>query len=95
MTFQPWSDCPDIDRVLEFWWSFRSPQRHANFMDDANYLAHALSFAGRHAEAQEVFAEIGPYLSRLPWALCGDAEQLFRRHRDQAMSAGRPKRWNH
>ncbi|GAA1253287.1 hypothetical protein GCM10009665_49950 [Kitasatospora nipponensis] len=93
MTIHPWTDCPDIDRVLEHWWRYRSPQRHANFMDDANYLAHALSFAGRHEEAREVFEQLGPHFGRLPWAYCGEAEQLFLKHRDRAMSSTKATRW--
>ncbi|WP_236654735.1 hypothetical protein [Streptacidiphilus anmyonensis] len=95
LVIHSWTDRPDVDLVLDHWWSFRSPRRHANFIDDAHYLAHALSFAGRHAEAVEVFEEIGPYMSQLPWALCGDAEQLFRSHREQAMKPVRanPGRW--
>ncbi|MGK5630441.1 hypothetical protein [Streptomyces sp. URMC 123] len=92
LTIHPWLDCPAIDRVLAGWWRFRSPRPHAQFMDDANYLAHALSFAGRHAEAYEVFEAIGPYAADLPWAYCGDPRQLFLRHRDWALRAITPRR---
>ena len=87
LTVHPWRDCPDIDRVLDDWWRHRSPRPHAQFMEDANYLAHALSYAGRHEEAFEVFEEIGGYATRLPWAYCGDPVRLFLTHRDWARRA--------
>lgn len=87
LIIHPWLDCPDIDRVLNGWWRYRAPQPHAHFMDDANYLAHALSYANRHAEAFEVFDAIGRYAARLPWAYCGDPTQLFLRHRGWAQKA--------
>jgi hypothetical protein len=87
LTVHPWMDCPEIDLVLNGWWRYRSPQPHARFMDDANYLAHALCFAGRHEEGFEIFEEIGLYASRVPWGYCGDAEQLFQRHRTWATRA--------
>ncbi|MCP2310709.1 MULTISPECIES: hypothetical protein [Kitasatospora] len=92
VAIHPWMECPDIDRVLERWWHLRPAVRHANFTDDANYLAHALSFAGRHREAHAVFEEIGPYAAKLPWAYCGDAEQLFQTHRERARNAPRSLR---
>jgi hypothetical protein len=91
LTIHPWLDCPDIDRVLDGWWRYRAPQPHAHFMDDANYLAHALSYANRHEEAFEVFEAIGPYAARLPWAYCGDPAQLFLRHRAWAQKAIAPR----
>ncbi|MEU9080425.1 hypothetical protein ACFYUY_38460 [Kitasatospora sp. NPDC004745] len=92
-TVHPWLDCPDIDRVLERWWHYRAPQPHANFADDANYLAHALCFAGRHEEALDVFEEIGPYATRLPWSYCGDARALFVKHRERAYASTKTSRW--
>ncbi|WP_237519654.1 hypothetical protein [Streptomyces sp. HUCO-GS316] len=86
-SIHPWLDCPDIDRVLDGWWRHRSSLPHAHFVDDANYLAHALSYANRHAEAYEVFEAIGPYATRLPWTYCGDPTQLFLRHRAWARKA--------
>ncbi|MEU9015835.1 hypothetical protein AB0D12_40545 [Streptomyces sp. NPDC048479] len=91
----PWLECPHIDRVLDRWWRHRSPRPHAQFADDANYLAHALSFAGRHAEAFEVFEAIGPYATDLPWSYCGEPEQLFLRHRAWALKAITPRRPPH
>ena len=61
----------------------------ACFADDANYLAHAMSFANRHTEALEVFDAIGPYATRVPWSYCGQAEDLFLRHRAWAYSPPR------
>ncbi|MFF7415367.1 hypothetical protein [Streptomyces lydicus] len=86
LLIHPWLDCPLIDRVLDRWWRHRPAEPHAGFMDDANYLAHALSYAGRHQEAWEVFEAIGPYACDLPWAYCGkDPRSLFLRHRRWAL----------
>ncbi|MBC2878000.1 MULTISPECIES: hypothetical protein [Streptomyces] len=94
LTVHPWNDCPHIDRVLDGWWRHRSPRPHAQFADDANYLAHALGFAGRHAEAHEVFTAIGPYACDAPWSYCGEPRELFLRYRGWAAraAAGRPPR---
>ncbi|MFE5871250.1 hypothetical protein ACFQ6V_21725 [Streptomyces roseifaciens] len=92
LSIHPWIDCPHIDPVLDGWWRHRSPQPHAQFLDDANYLAHALAFAGRHAEAYEVFRAVGPYASEVPWSYCGDARELFLRHREWAVRAVRDGR---
>lgn len=91
LSIHPWIDCPHIDQVLENWWRHRPPRPHAQFMDDANYLAHALAFAGRHAEAYDVFRAIGPYAAEVPWSYCGDAPELFLRHRAWAARAVRPR----
>ncbi|MEV5510300.1 hypothetical protein [Streptomyces orinoci] len=93
LSLHPWTDCPHIDRVLERWWYHRPPRPHAQFAEDANYLAHALGFAGRHAEAHEVFHAIGPYAVDVPWSYCGEPRELFVRHRAWAARAaaeGRP-----
>ncbi|MFJ9420025.1 hypothetical protein ACIRPT_38605 [Streptomyces sp. NPDC101227] len=87
LTIHPWIDCPYIDRVLEGWWHYRAPHPHAQFAEDANYLAHALSLANRHKEAWEVFEAIGPYACDRPWSYCGDAQALFLRHRRWAQNA--------
>lgn len=87
LTIHPWNECPHIDRVLDGWWRFRPPRPHAQFADDANYLAHALGFAGRHAEAHEVFTAIGPYALDAPWSYCGEPRELFLRHRTWAARA--------
>jgi hypothetical protein len=93
VSLNPWADCPDIDRVLERWWHYRSPQPHANFADDANYLAYALCLAGRHAEAREVFEAIGPFATRSPWGFSGEAQQLFLQHRERALNPPQAPRW--
>ncbi len=92
VSVHPWMDRPEIDFVLDAWWRCRPQHKHGRFMDDANYLAHALCHSGRHEEAFEVFNEIGPYASRLPWAYGGDAAELFVRHRDWALGAARSHR---
>ncbi|MEU1674376.1 hypothetical protein ABZ752_20445 [Streptomyces roseifaciens] len=92
LSIHPWIDCPHIDPVLDGSWRHRSPRPHAQFLDDANYLAHALAFAGRHAEAYEVFRAVGPYASEVPWSYCGDARELFLRHREWAVRAVRDGR---
>ncbi|MGW7664139.1 hypothetical protein [Streptomyces sp. NPDC054756] len=92
LTIHPWVDCPQIDHVLEGWWRYRAPRPHACFADDANYLAHAMSFANRHSEALEVFDAIGPYATQVPWSYCGQARDLFLRHRAWAYSPPRRRR---
>ncbi|MFD5738533.1 hypothetical protein ACFXJM_11275 [Streptomyces massasporeus] len=92
LTIHPWVECPQIDHVLEGWWRYRAPHQHACFADDANYLAHALSFANRHNEALEVFDAIGPYATHVPWSYCGQARDLFLRHRAWAYSPPRRRR---
>ncbi|MFI6088578.1 hypothetical protein [Streptomyces sp. NPDC051218] len=89
LTIHPWVDCPQIAPVLERWWRYRAPRPHACFADDANYLAHALSFANRHSEALEVFDAIGPHATQVPWSYCGQAQDLFLRHRAWAYSPPR------
>ncbi|MEW2526319.1 hypothetical protein [Streptomyces sp. NPDC047071] len=93
LVIHPWADCPQTEQALERWWRHRTPQPHACFADDANYLAHALSFANRHDEAREVFDAIGPYATHVPWSYCGRARELFLRHRSWAYNPpGRRKR---
>ncbi|MGW1277898.1 hypothetical protein ACWD4V_13185 [Streptomyces tsukubensis] len=92
LAIHPWVECPQIDHVLERWWRYRAPHPHACFADDANYLAHALSYANRHAEALEVFDAIGPYATHVPWSYCGRAHDLFLRHRAWAYSPPRRRR---
>ncbi|MFE3493460.1 hypothetical protein [Streptomyces sp. NPDC059175] len=88
LTVHPWTDNPSTWHAWENWWAFRDPQRpHAAFHEDANYLAHALSFAGRRNEAAWVFDAIGPYATDVPWSYCGDAPTLFNRHRTWAAEA--------
>ncbi len=89
---QPWMEHPEIDFVLDSWWRRRPPRPHGRFMDDANYLAHALCHAARHEEAFEVFNVIGPYATRVPWAYGGEAVELFLRHRGWALDAARSGR---
>jgi hypothetical protein len=66
----------DLDRTLEAW--FRKEQRqYAQAKADLNYLAHALIYADRHAEARPVLDAIGEHVTRLPWAYTGDPESSF------------------
>lgn len=91
LSVHPWTDNPSTSQAWDDWWVHRNTGRpHASFHEDANYLAHALSFAGRHREAAEVFAAIGPYAGDIPWSYCGDAPTLFVRHRTWAMQAITP-----
>lgn len=92
LTIHPWVECPQIDLVLKGWWRYRAPRPHACFADDANYLAHALCFANRHLEAQEVFDAIGPYATHVPWSYCGRPRELFLRHRAWAYNPPRRRR---
>ncbi|MFI1866930.1 hypothetical protein [Streptomyces jumonjinensis] len=92
LAIHPWVECPQIDHVLERWWRYRAPHPHACFADDANYLAHALSYANRHGEALELFDAIGAYATHVPWSYCGQAHDLFLRHR--AWSYSPPRRRN-
>jgi hypothetical protein len=49
---------------------------------DLAYLAHALVMGRREFEARAVFTAMGPYASRMPWAVFGDpAGQLSRARR--------------
>ncbi|MFE7312839.1 hypothetical protein ACFU7T_06985 [Streptomyces sp. NPDC057555] len=91
LSVHPWTDNPSTWQAWNNWWSYRAPNHpHAAFHEDANYLAHALSFANRHREAGEVFDAIGPYATDVPWSYCGDAPMLFNRHRAWAVKASAP-----
>ncbi|MFE3638131.1 hypothetical protein [Streptomyces sp. NPDC059168] len=91
LTIHPWTGNPSTWQAWENWWAYRAPGRkHAAFHEDANYLAHALSFANHHKEAAEVFDAIGPYATDVPWSYCGDAQTLFTRHRTWAVKASAP-----
>ncbi|MGB8944972.1 MAG: hypothetical protein WCD21_32785 [Streptomyces sp.] len=91
LTIHPWTSNPSTHQAWINWWSYRAPaQPHAAIYEDANYLAHALSFANQHLEAAEVFDLIGPYSTAVPWSYCGDAEKLFTRHRTWAIRASAP-----
>ncbi len=92
VSVHPRMDRPEIDFVLNAWWRCRPERPHGRFMDDANYLAHALCHAARHDEAFDVFNAIGPYATRLPWAYGGAATEVFLRHRGWASGATRSHR---
>ena len=76
----------DLDRILERW--FRRPGRqHAQAKADLNYLAHALIYADRHADARPVLQAIGPHVTRLPWAYTGDPESSFTYWRQRLLTS--------
>jgi hypothetical protein len=66
----------DLDRILSSWFANRG-REHAQAKADLNYLAHALIYADRHADARPVLQAIGPHVTRLPWAYTGDPETSF------------------
>ncbi|WP_260848968.1 hypothetical protein [Streptomyces sp. SLBN-118] len=91
LTVHPWTDNPSTQQAWDNWWAYRAPAwPHAAFHEDANYLAHGLSFANRHKDAAEVFDAIGPHATDVPWSYCGDAQTLFSRHRTWAVRASAP-----
>ncbi|MGW1795886.1 hypothetical protein ACWCQN_07770 [Streptomyces sp. NPDC001984] len=49
------------------WWLEWEPEDHPRRHVDLNHLAHAMSCAGRHAEAAALFPRIGPHLTPAPW----------------------------
>jgi hypothetical protein len=66
----------DLSGIMTRWFRVSRPN-HAQAKLDLNYLAHALVYADRHAEAAEVFTVIGAYATKLPWVYTGDPEQAF------------------
>jgi hypothetical protein len=66
----------DLDRILTTWY-LRHEREHAQAKADLNYLAHALIYADRHADARPVLKAIGPHVTRLPWAYTGEPEASF------------------
>ncbi|MFC1435354.1 hypothetical protein ACEZDB_32410 [Streptacidiphilus sp. N1-3] len=64
-------------------WFLRAPLDERSALD-LNYLAHALFAAFELAKADKVFQAIGPYATKLPWALVADdPESAFLKARDQ------------
>jgi hypothetical protein len=66
----------DLTGILTRWFQVAEPD-HAQAKLDLNYLAHALVYADRHAEAAQVFKSIGVYATKLPWIYTGDPESAF------------------
>jgi hypothetical protein len=66
----------DLTGILTRWYLVAEPD-HAQAKLDLNYLAHALVYADRHAEAAKVFTSLGPYATKLPWIYTGDPESAF------------------
>lgn len=88
LTVHPWTDHPSTQQAWVNWWAYGVPTRpHAAFPEDANCLAHALSFANRHKAAAEVFDAISPYATDVPWSCCGAPD----RRRDRRGPPGRPR----
>ncbi|MFI7609276.1 DUF4034 domain-containing protein [Micromonospora sp. NPDC049366] len=89
---QRWQQDPvmraDLDNALEQW--FRRPAgRHADWLNDLNFLAYGLARTGRHADAAPVFASIGRYVTGVPWAWWGGTrgDAAFIRARRRARAA--------
>ena len=57
--------------VYQNWFSGISTYRFTPVLD-LSYLSHALFMARRRPEARNVFLQMGPYASRMPWAAFGD-----------------------
>jgi hypothetical protein len=66
----------DLDRIMGAWF-LRHEREHAQAKADLNYLAHALIYADRHADARPVLTKIGAHVTRLPWAYTGEPEASF------------------
>lgn len=78
----------DLDNALSRW--FHQPAtRHADWLDDANFLAYGLVRTGRDAEAAPVFASIGRYMTSVPWSWwgLGRGDTAFLRARRRARRA--------
>ncbi|MFF0655751.1 MULTISPECIES: DUF4034 domain-containing protein [Micromonospora] len=78
----------DLDNALSRW--FHQPAtRHADWLNDANYLAYGLARTGRDAEAAPVFASIGRYMTGVPWSWWGQGrgDTAFLRARRRARRA--------
>ncbi|MFI7658317.1 DUF4034 domain-containing protein [Micromonospora parva] len=72
---QRWRQDPimrsDLDNALSLW--FHQPAtRHADWLNDVNFLAYGLARTGRDADAAPVFASIGRYVTSVPWSWWGD-----------------------
>ncbi|MEU3980087.1 hypothetical protein AB0F77_08235 [Streptomyces sp. NPDC026672] len=50
------------------WWLEWEPEDHPRRHVDLNFLAHALSAAGRHAEAAALFQHIDRHITPAPWS---------------------------
>ncbi len=79
----------DLDNALSRW--FHQPAaRHADWLEDVNFLAYGLARSGRDADAAPVFASIGRYVTGVPWGWWGDGRGAtpFIRARRRARRAG-------
>lgn len=73
----------DQDRALYGWFD-RASTRHADWFDDANWLASSLVNSGRYHDACRVLDAIGPYATELPWSWFGEFPHNFLSSRRQA-----------
>ncbi|MEV6597583.1 hypothetical protein AB0M36_12035 [Actinoplanes sp. NPDC051346] len=74
----------ELDTALTGWFHRPAP-RHADWLDEANFLAYGLARTGRDADAAPVFASIGKFIDGIPWGwwgeLGGDADFVRARRR--------------
>ncbi|MEU1689014.1 DUF4034 domain-containing protein [Micromonospora sp. NPDC005707] len=89
---QRWRQDPvmqsDLDNALSRW--FHQPAtRHADWLNDVNFLAYGLARTGRDADAAPAFASIGRYVTSVPWSWWGDVrgDAAFMRARRRARRA--------
>ncbi|TJZ44115.1 hypothetical protein FCH28_31440 [Streptomyces piniterrae] len=72
LLYRQWARDPivqDIDRALS--WFHHTPPGSRSVLD-LNHLAHALWAGRRYAQSAPVFAALGPYATRFPWAYMAD-----------------------
>ncbi|GAA2032372.1 hypothetical protein GCM10009839_35620 [Catenulispora yoronensis] len=83
----------DVDQVLRSWRASATVP-HAQADLDRNYLLHAMVHSGRvdTDETRALFDAIGSHAVRVPWAYTGDPESAFLYWREQAFTAGHPRR---
>lgn len=85
-----WSG-PRVRQVLRAafdWWLEWEHDEHPRRHVDLNFLAHAMSCAGRTAEAAALFQRIGRHLTPRPWSYPGrEPRAAFRAARDRALGA--------
>lgn len=92
-----WAEAPGIRYTLNaFHYWFRQPDPAPRSVTDLHHLAYGLWAGHQFVEAAEVFAALGPYAAREPWASVHDnpnvadgGETLLLRARREAMSFAR------
>ncbi|MGW3737647.1 hypothetical protein [Streptomyces sp. NPDC005148] len=74
----------DVRRTWDRWLGMRAAGPvEAEEVGELNYLAHAACYAGRPAEAADVFRLLDGRAVRVPWSYTGDAAAQFTRWRRQ------------